>query len=102
MYTAQVEAKVIDFKRRVIDHLFTTDTTKNPDLSYLRGLTQSDVYDNLLHVGDIFLPEPDSFLPIPDARKQDIDMKCRVDVHMLHNLFIYFQSMLSQLSFSST
>ena len=96
MYTAQVEPKVVDFKRTVIGRLFTTDTATNPDRIYLRGLTQPDVYNNLLHVGDISYPEPDSFLCIPDAWKQDLDMKCRVDVHMLHNLFIYFQSVLSR------
>jgi hypothetical protein len=95
VYAAQVEPKVIDFKRTIINSLFTTDDA-NPNRIYLRGLTQPDVYDNLLQVGRLSSPEPDGFLHIPDPWKSDVDMKCRADVHMLHNLFIYFQSILSQ------
>jgi hypothetical protein len=96
VYTTQIQPKVVDFKRKVINHLFTTDKTKNPNLIYLRGLTQPDVYENLLQVGSVSIPELQGFLHIPDTWKSNIDMKCRVDVHMLHNLFIYFQSILSQ------
>jgi hypothetical protein len=95
VYAALVEPKVVDFKRTVIKSLFTTDNG-NPNRIYLRGLTQPDVYENLLQVGSVSYPKPDDFLPIPDTWKSTVDMKCRADVHMLHNLFIYFQSILSQ------
>ncbi len=95
MYAALVEPKVVDFKRTVINSLFTTDRA-NTNRIYLRGLTQPDVYENLLKVGSFSFPEPQGFLPIPETWKQDIDMKCRVDVVKLHNLFIYIRSILSQ------
>lgn len=91
VYAAQVNTKVIDFKRSIINSLFTTDKS-----IYLRGLTQPDVYDNLLQVGSVSFSEPQGFLSIPDTWRSNIDMKCRVDVHMLHNLFIYFQSVRNQ------
>jgi hypothetical protein len=95
VYAALVEPKVVDFKRTVVNSLFTTDRA-NPTRIYLRGLTQPDVYENLHQVGSLSFPEPQGFLPIPETWKQDIDMKCRADVNMLYNLFIYFQSILSQ------
>jgi hypothetical protein len=95
VYAALVEPKVVDFKRTVINSLFTTDRA-NTNRIYLRGLTQPDVYENLLKVGSFSFPEPQGFLPIPETWKQDIDMKCRVDVVKLHNLFIYIRSILSQ------
>ena len=96
VYAAQVEPKVVDFKRTVVNDLFTTDKTKKPNLIYLRGLSQRDVYCNLLQVDSASFSKPQGFLSIPETLKQDINMKCRVDVHMLHNLFIYFQAVLSQ------
>lgn len=96
VYEALVEPKVIDFKRTIINSLITTDNSLKGQLIYLPGRTQPEVYDSLLKLGDVSHPEPQGFLPIPESWKEDIDMKCRVDVHMLHNLFIYFQSVLSQ------
>ena len=94
-YSAHVEGKAVDFKLSVINSLFTTDVNESTHI-YLRAFTQPDVYDNLLQVGSVSLPVPKGFLSIPQAWKADIDMKCRVDVHQLHNLFVYFQSILSQ------
>ena len=94
VYEALVKPKVIDFKRTIINSLI--NKSLGGQLIYLPGRTQPEVYDSLLKVGDVSHPEPQGFLPIPDAWKHDIDMKCRVDVHILHNLFIYFRSVLSQ------
>jgi hypothetical protein len=92
VYEANIEPKAIDFKRTVIDTVIKTDKLKEDHFIYLPGKTLPEVYNSLLHVGDVSHPEPEGFLPISDEWKTDIDMKCPVDVHQLHNLFIYFQS----------
>ena len=96
VYTTQIKREVVDFKRTVIDHLFTIDKEKKDSFIYPPGLTQPDVYDILFQVRSHSFPEPQGFLSFPYAWKSNNDMKCRVDVDMLHNLLIYFQSILSQ------
>jgi hypothetical protein len=95
VYPAQVEPKVIDLKRTVINHLFTTNKSKVDSFIYLRCSTQPDVDANLLQVGTVSYPEPNAFLPIPETWKTNIGMKCCVDVLILQN-FLCFQSVLSQ------
>ena len=95
VYEEEIEPKVIDLKRTVVNRIFTTDSTKENTRIYLRGFTQPDVYENLLQVGTHVYPSPDYFLPIPDALNHP-DKKCEKDVRRLTNLFLFFRSVIAQ------
>ena len=94
VFEAEFQEKCIDFKNSAVNSLFTTDTTQENARIYLRGLTQAEVYQDLLQVGSHSFPEPEYFLRIPEYWKKDVNLKCRLDVYRLHNLFVLFQSIL--------
>ena len=93
-YDALIAPKVICLKKAVINRLFTTDKAKEKTHVYLQGLTQPDVYLNLLTVGTNSYPTPGYFLPIGKSCGQPDD-KCEKDVRQLTNLFLYFRSIVS-------
>lgn len=94
IFEAEFKNRCIDFKNSVVQSLFTTKTSQEHVRIYLRGLTQAEVYQDLLQVGSHLFPEPGHFLRIPEHWKKDVNFKCRLDVYQLHNLFVLFQSIL--------
>ena len=94
VYDKDIAPKVIDLKRAVVNRIFTTDKAKDNIRIYLTGLTQSEVYKNLLHV-DKHVSPPDYFLPIPHDLNHP-DGKCEKDVRQLTNLFLFFRSVIAQ------
>jgi hypothetical protein len=95
VYESKIAPKVICLKKAIINRIFTTNKAKDNIRIYLRGLTQPDVYGNLLNVGadSISSPTPDFFLPIVSSMGQPDD-KCEKDVRQLANLFLYFRSIM--------
>jgi hypothetical protein len=94
IYTDKIQTRVVDFKRELINALIKTEKSQEILFIYLPGRTQPDIYKNLLQVGALSYPKPENFLSIPDSWKKNIDMKCQLDVYLLHNLFVYFKSVL--------
>ena len=86
-YASEIAPKVICLKKELIDKLFTTNQSNDNSSIYLRGLTQRDIYDNLLTVGSGSYSTPDYFLPIIKSSGQPDD-KCEKDVRQLTNMYL--------------
>ena len=97
VYEAHIAPKVVCLKRAVVDRIFTTDIEKDDHFIYLRGLTQPDVYLNLLQLnGQLTATPPPYFLEIPayldKPDKHGKDRKYEKDVLRLVNLYLFFRS----------
>ena len=102
-YDTHIAPKAVCFKRGIVNRIFTSKKEMDNRFVYLRGMTQSDVYLNLLQLeGETAATPPPYFLPVPKSLDRldadGKDQKCEKDVLQLSNLYLFFRSVCQQTS----